>query len=151
MSPFKLALTNTPAPDDVRTVESGLESFNALHAPGDQYEPLCVFLHDDADRLAGGLLGNTYWGWLSINIVWLREDTRGFGYGRRMIALAEAEALRRGCHYAHVDTIDFQALEFYLKLGYAIWGQLENLPPGHTRYYLKKTLSAGVPAAHGVD
>jgi hypothetical protein len=39
-----------------------------------------------------------------------------------------------------VDTIDFQALPFYQKLGYTGWGRLDDLPPGHVRYFLKKDL-----------
>ena len=32
----------------------------------------------------------------------------------------------------------FQALSFYQKLGYQIFGQLEDYPVGHTRYFLQK-------------
>ncbi|MCA9909224.1 MAG: GNAT family N-acetyltransferase, partial [Anaerolineae bacterium] len=63
-----------------------------------------------------------------------------------------AEALRRGCNYAHVDTLDFQAPDFYRQLGYTVWGQLDDLPPGHTRYFMRKTLSVQTaPPTHGVD
>lgn len=142
MPTLKLELTNIPDPDDMRTVEVGLKAFNAQHASDDHYEPLCIFLRDEGGTVVGGLLGNTYWRWLSISIVWLHENTRGSGYGTQMIAMAEAEAIRRDCLYAHVDTMDFQVLDFYLKLGYAVWGQLDDLPPGHTRYFLKKTFTA---------
>jgi hypothetical protein len=57
-----------------------------------------------------------------------------------MMAQAEAEAIRRGCRHAHVDTIDFQAPDFYLKLGYTVWGVLDDIPPGHRRIFLKKDL-----------
>ena len=33
-----------------------------------------------------------------------------------------------------------QSLPFYLKHGYALWGQLDDFPVGHTRYFLKKAL-----------
>jgi hypothetical protein len=35
----------------------------------------------------------------------------------------------------------YQALDFYRKYGYTIFGQLDGLPPGHARYYLRKTLA----------
>ena len=55
---------------------------------------------------------------------------------------AEQEARDRGCSHAHCDTYDFQALPFYQKLGYQVFGQLEDYPAGHTRYFLqKRTLS----------
>lgn len=34
--------------------------------------------------------------------------------------------------------IDFQAKEFYEKQGYEVFGQLDNCPRNHTRYYVKK-------------
>ena len=54
--------------------------------------------------------------------------------------LAEGEAKRRGCHGAHLDTLSSQALPFYQKLGYTVFGQIDDLPVGHARYYLKKSL-----------
>ena len=41
-----------------------------------------------------------------------------------------------------LDTLSFQARPFYEKLGYRVYGQLEDFPAGsgHTRYYLTKTL-----------
>jgi len=41
-----------------------------------------------------------------------------------------------------LDTYDFQALAFYQKNGYEVFGILENCPaPGHIRYSLKKSLA----------
>ena len=39
-----------------------------------------------------------------------------------------------------LDTTSFQALEFYKKLGYEVYGELNNYPINHTTYYLKKEL-----------
>ena len=50
------------------------------------------------------------------------------------------EPLRRGCRHAHLDTFTFQALGFYEKHGYSVWGALDDLPPGFTRYFLRKDL-----------
>jgi len=62
------------------------------------------------------------------------------GYGKQLLELIEKEAIKRGCHNAHLDTHDFQALGFYQKNGYKIAGQLDNLPKGYNRYLLKKSL-----------
>jgi hypothetical protein len=43
----------------------------------------------------------------------------------------------------HLETTSFQALDFYLKNGYEVFGQLEGKPAGHTWYYLKKENIAG--------
>jgi hypothetical protein len=39
-----------------------------------------------------------------------------------------------------LDTFDFQARGFYERNGYELFGTLDDCPPGHKRYYLKKAL-----------
>ncbi len=36
--------------------------------------------------------------------------------------------------------MSFQALPFYQKLGYTVFGQLDDLPIGHQMYFLQKAL-----------
>ena len=52
---------------------------------------------------------------------------------------AEEEARRRGCHHAWVDT-QFGARPFYEKLGYRVFGELPDYPPGYNRSFLQKAL-----------
>jgi GNAT superfamily N-acetyltransferase len=66
------------------------------------------------------------------------EDLRGQDYGTKLMEAAELEARSRGCHAAYVDTFSFLALDFYRKVGYTIFGELEDFPKGHTRYFLRK-------------
>ena len=54
--------------------------------------------------------------------------------------MAEKEAKKRGCNNAHLDTHDFQAMNFYQKNNYEICGQLDDLPKGYNKYLLKKIL-----------
>lgn len=135
-----ITLEDTPNPVHVKQVQDGLMAYNLQYAPDDEYRPLFVFLRDGQQQVMGGLLGNTYWGWLYVSIFWLNEVVRGQGYGGQMLKAAESEALRRGCHHVHLDTLSFQALPFYENQGYTIFGTLEDLPPGHKRYFLQKQL-----------
>ncbi len=89
-------------------------------------------------ELVGGLIGYTHWNWLFIKQLWVADEVRRSGIGRRLMLTAEQEACHRGCLHAHCDTFDFQALPFYQALGYSIFGQLEDYPLGHTRYFLHK-------------
>lgn len=137
---FTLSLTNQPIPANRDFIKAGLYQFNLARSEPDQYQPLDIYLHDEERHLMGGLIGGTYWGWLLVEIFWLAEDARGLGWGKRIMALAEEEALRRGCKHAHLDTIEFQAPAFYESLGYRQWGVLEDLPPGHRRIFYRKDL-----------
>jgi ribosomal protein S18 acetylase RimI-like enzyme len=112
--------------------------FNLQHAEPENYQRLVLFVRDNAEHIAGGLLGYTHWRWLFVQNLWVAESLRGTGHGRRLLELAELEAGRRGCEHAYLDTFDFQARGFYEKLGYELFGQLEDYPPGHTKYFLHK-------------
>ena len=59
-----------------------------------------------------------------------------------MLEQAEVEAVNRGCKFAYLDTFSFQALPFYEKQGYAVFGVLEDYPEGKKRYFLQKRLVA---------
>jgi ubiquinone/menaquinone biosynthesis C-methylase UbiE/ribosomal protein S18 acetylase RimI-like enzyme len=141
-----LSLEDEPPAADVAAIHAGLRSYNAQFVQPDGNQPLNVMLRAEDGSLAGGLLGYT-WDWLYVKTLWVTEAVRGQGYGARLLARAEAEAVRRGCRHAHLDTFSFQALPFYQKLGYQVWGQLDDLPPGHTRFFLRKELQSEAEAA----
>jgi GNAT superfamily N-acetyltransferase len=122
-------------------VRAGLDAYNQRFVPLPGQQPLNLFVRGPDGAVLGGLLGGTYWAWLYIEIFWLSEDLRGRGLGSKLLAAAEAEALRRGCRHVHLDTIDFQALPFYQKHGYTLFGVLDDKPPGHQSYYLRKDLA----------
>jgi GNAT superfamily N-acetyltransferase len=138
---YQIELTDQPSAEDTKAVERGLDAFNAEQGAPIHWQNLSVFVRNADSKVTGGLLGGTYWGWLYVNILWLDASLRGQGVGTQLMQRAEAEAARRGCHAVHLDTMDFQALGFYLKLGYQLYGQLDDFPIGHQRYYLFKTLS----------
>jgi ribosomal protein S18 acetylase RimI-like enzyme len=127
-------------PHDERVIEDGLTAFNVQYAPPENYQRLVVLLRAADHRIVGGIIGNTWWGWLRIDTLWVDEAARHEGWGTRLMQAAEEEAVRRGCHHVFLDTMSFQALPFYLKLGYTVFGQLDDLPVGHSRYFLQKTL-----------
>lgn len=135
-----LTIESNPNPADRRIIGQGLDEYNRQHAGDSNHQELAVLVRDADGHVLGGLLGDTYYGWLAINLLWVDAAWRGQGYGRALLRAAEAEAIRRGCHHAHLDTLSFQALDFYLKEGYTVFGQLDGLPPGHTRYFLRKEL-----------
>jgi GNAT superfamily N-acetyltransferase len=103
--------------------------------------PLMIVLHDAQNRVVGGLIGRSFWGWVFIELLWVEEAGRGAGLGRRLMSAAEQEAQRRGCHHARVDTYSFQAPGFYEKCGYARVASLNDFPLGHQRHFYAKALT----------
>jgi GNAT superfamily N-acetyltransferase len=140
---FVLSIEDSPTAGDVDAVRQNLYAFNLRHAGEDHFRPLAVFLRDEAGTIVAGLSGATFWDWLLVDLLWVREDLRGRGIGGRLLETAEEEAIRRGCAGAFLDTLDFQAPAFYQKRGYSVFGEWSGLPPGHVRYYLAKRFDAG--------
>jgi len=122
---------------DAEQIIRALVGYNVTQAPPANHRILAVVARR-AGEIVGGLLGYTHWEWLFIQQLWVADTFRRRGLGRSLMRAAEQEACRRGCRNAHCDTYDFQALSFYQKLGYHIFGQLEDYPAGHTRYFLQK-------------
>lgn len=132
-------------------LRSQLRSYNdsrspqhrAIRAEGGQ--PLELYLRDDAGTLLGGLVAETLWGWLAVDLLLVSEQLRGQGYGRRLLQQAEQIAQARGCTRVHLTTFSFQAPNFYIKQGYRIVGQLDDYPPGMAYYWLRKDFAPGQP------
>lgn len=126
------------APDqDRQFVIRALVGYNDAQAAPESFQDLTVLSRRDGE-IVGGLFGYTHWNWLFIKQLWVAAAFRKRGLGRSLMRSAEQEAHRRGCLHAHCDTFDFQALPFYQKLGYHIFGQLDDYPTDHTRYFLHK-------------
>lgn len=132
-----LTISESPSPEERATIVGGLVGYNDVAGSPQTYRELTV-LSRRGDELIGGLLGFTHWNWLFIKQLWVAETFRGRGVGERLVAAAEQEGVARGCAHVHCDTFGFQALPFYQKLGYEVFGQLEDYPAGHTRYFLQK-------------
>ena len=85
-----------------------------------------------------GLWRATYWGWLYVDDMWIHEYLRGQGVGRELMRQVEEAARGDGCRHAYLQTFDFQARDFYEKLGYRVVGQLDDYPPGQIFYWMRK-------------
>ena len=100
-----------------------------------------IYAEVETEKLVGGLVSYIDWGrWLYIDAIWIDANYRKQGIGQYLIASVEQKAIKKGIKRARLYTFDFQALSFYKKLGYTVYGELEDFPEGHTAYYLKKVL-----------
>ena len=131
-----------PSETETDYIREALNQFNCAHVGDDGHTPLHLIEYDADGSIIGGLLGGTYWGWMYIDILWVREDHRRHGIGSRLLTDAEKEAVRRGCHHVHVDTMSWQAPAFYQKHGYEVIGVLPDIPLGNQKYLLMKALLA---------
>jgi GNAT superfamily N-acetyltransferase len=138
-----ITLTEKPDPAQVRALHALLLAFNNA-ASGYEYDGRALVIavsHPESGEVLGGLYGSTGYGLLHIDMLFIPESLRGSGLGSRLMRQAEDEAARRGCCGSYLETFDFQARGFYEHIGYKVFGQIEDTPPGHTRFFLRKSFS----------
>ena len=133
-------MNTVPDEKEIKYIRDALYRFNEERVGDDGHTPLNIVEYDEEGNIAGGLIGGTYWGWMYVDILWVREDRRGRGIGSALLREAESEARRRGCHHVHLDTMSWQAPEFYIKHGYEIIGTLPDIPSGNQKHLLMKAL-----------
>ena len=133
-------MNNHPSKNEIEYVREALTQFNREHVGDDGHTPLNIVEYNAKGEIIGGILGGTYWGWMYIDILWVNEHCRRRGLGSKLLSEAEKEAVRRGCHHVHLDTMSWQAPDFYIKHGYEIVGILPDIPSGNQKYLLIKTL-----------
>ena len=130
----------TPNKNEIEFVNNALEKFNNMHVGPDNHLLLNIVEYDENQNVIAGILGGTYWGWLHIDILWVDEKFRRKNIGSQLLIAAENEAKKRGCHSVHVDTMSWQAPEFYKKHGYELISELNNIPNGYKKFHFIKRL-----------
>ncbi|MBI1775405.1 MAG: GNAT family N-acetyltransferase [Proteobacteria bacterium] len=137
-----IAVTDSPELHLRQAIALPLIGFNeARSGQRLDWRPLAILVSDPGSKaVVGGLWGGSYFSYLWIDLLFLPETLRGAGLGRRIMIQAEEEAVRRGCTGVWLDTFSFQARGFYERLGYAVFGTIDDHPPGHSRFFLKKVL-----------
>ena len=129
-----------PTENEIKYIREALGDFNRKIVGEDGHAPLNIIEYDGDENIIGGIIGGTYWGWMYVDILWVHEDHRKRGIGSRLLDEAEKEAVRRGCHHVHLDTMSWQAPAFYQKHGYEVIGVLPDIPKGNQKFLLQKRL-----------
>ncbi len=127
-----------------RAIRKGLGAFNQASVGNSGFQSLTITVRDQR-RIVGGLAAETYYGWMFISLLWIDEGYRTSGVGTGLMQRAEAEAAARGVGSVYVDTFSFQAPGFYRKMGYRRFAELKDFPPGGSRFWFTKQLSAAPP------
>jgi GNAT superfamily N-acetyltransferase len=135
---FRIQPISNPEESAWGIIGRGVGNYNQQTAGEDHFRRLCFGIHDQDGELAAGVLAEVYWNWLHIDLLWVREDLRRQGYGGQLLETIEKAAVDLGARSAYLDTFSFQAPDFYKKRGYRVFGELEDFPSGHNRFFLRK-------------
>jgi ribosomal protein S18 acetylase RimI-like enzyme len=122
-----------------REIVKGLRAYNVAAVGKFDHRPLTVTIRERG-KIVGGLVAETFFGWMFVSLLWVSEQHRGKGWGSSLMRAAEAEARDRGVRNVYLDSFSFQAPAFYAKLGYREFGRLKDFPAGHDRVWMTKAL-----------
>ena len=140
LPPLLLEEVTQPAQDPFAALNAVLRDYNVEQVGPANHIPLWLFARDPAGKVQGGLRGETYWSWCTIDVLAVATPYRRQGIGSRLLAKAEEIARARGCVGIRLDTTSFQAPDFYHRHGYTEFGRIEDYPPGHARLWFMKKL-----------
>jgi GNAT superfamily N-acetyltransferase len=139
---WRIEIPKAPTAEEREAVLAPLAAFNAASGYPGEALPVAVLIRDGAGTIVGGLWGRTGYDWLFVEFLVVPDALRGRGVGTALMASAERIAGERGCVGAWLTTFTFQARGFYEKLGYRLFGEIENSPGDNVRLLMKKRLEA---------
>jgi ribosomal protein S18 acetylase RimI-like enzyme len=142
ISAMKFELLESPSPEQLSELTSHFEAFMRQKIPNlppqSEDKIFMVRVVDHSECLVGGVLANCYWNGLEIDTLWVEDSARGKGLGSSLVNQAESFGIENGAVVSFLKTVE--AKGFYEKLGYEVYGVLEDRPIGTVIYHMKKRL-----------
>jgi GNAT superfamily N-acetyltransferase len=140
---LSLTILEQDEPEVQEQVKELLRAFNRATVPDayvDWSNPRTYDLiyRDQQGEIAAGMLNKIYWGGMYISFLFVQEQFRSQDIGSKLLEQAEQKAIEEGCTYMWVTTFSWQARGFYEKRGFRVVGEMENHPPGHSLYTMRK-------------
>ena len=130
-----------PKTDEIQILGNGIMAYAKQQKELAPLDFFAFFLRDEKQKIQGGCNGSTLYGCLYIDQLWVNESLRNQGYATRLIASAEQWGKEHHCTFATVNTMDWEALAFYKKLGYAIEFERHGFDKNSVFYFLRKNFS----------
>lgn len=127
---------------DKEVLSKGMLAHHASQGHERKVEYSSILLRNKEGKLVGCVTISFLWNGMEILTLWVDDSIRGQGWGTKLMQAAEDEGVKRGADFAYTNTFSWQAPEFYQKLGYTLYGKLENFPEGDTLSYFRKDLKA---------
>ncbi len=138
----QLSVIAEPSGEDVSFLAERIYEYNVAQTGLRDGRLFGIFVRDEEGTIVAGLDGWTWGGCLYVDHLWVHESLRGQGHGSRLLETAERDAVAHGCRHALLSTHSFQVPGFYRRHGYEVCAVVDDYPPGHQQYYMRKSLPA---------
>jgi GNAT superfamily N-acetyltransferase len=128
-----MVVETEPNLEDLLLLEDRIYEFNVQVTGVADGKLFACFLREADGVAVGGVSGWTWGGTCYVRHLFVPTHLRNQGCGIALMRAVEVEAKARGCAQIVLETLDFQAPEFYLRLGSKIAGRVVGYPHRHER------------------
>lgn len=122
--------------------EFGKHAVESTGINGLDEDPISFEVYD-SNKLIAAIVLQMFWGQLHIKYLFVEKAHRGQGIAQNLLNHACEYGQQRGCEFAFVETMSFQAPDFYQRNGFNIDFSRPGYKQNTTFHYLKKNLIAG--------
>jgi GNAT superfamily N-acetyltransferase len=136
-----IEFSNNPKEEDIKVLTNGI-SENALKKRGIHLNvnPFGFFHRNTDGSPLAGINGVIFYNSMYIDQLFVSPSIQHQGIGSLLMKKALQYAFESSCNQILVTTMDFEALEFYQKFGFALEFQRDGYPQHSKMIYLKKVL-----------
>ena len=125
------------------TISKQLQADTAAKRPAfsNREKTLVCFVIRDEGEIIAGINGEIFWNNMHISLFAVHPNYQGQGFGSQLLQQMEAEAHSHSCRMMYLETLSWQAPDFYTKHCFEIVGKLDGYPiEGECQYYMRKLL-----------
>ena len=127
-------------PDVTKYLAQGINGYSLQKIGIVGKNDLVAFVAKDGDIIVGGITVEVFYGQLHIKLLFVEDEYRKYGVGKKLMEQALNFGREMKCPQAFVKTMSFQALGFYQKLGFSIEFSRDGYASGAKNHYLRKDL-----------
>jgi GNAT superfamily N-acetyltransferase len=135
---YKIKFEANPTTAEIKILHDGIADHAKQMKSQKPLKFYAYFIQDSEDQIKGGCNGCIYYGCLYIDNLWVDKELRRKNYGKQLMELAEQFGKENDALFSTVNTMDWEALDFYKKLGYAIEFERQGYVNDSTFYFLRK-------------
>lgn len=119
-----------------------LEELKEKTGKTDRNERRISLAAQEGQTYMGGLVADVMFESCYIDLLAVKKEFRGKGIASKLLKELEKMLSEAGIRILFLNTQDYQAKDFYLKLGFTIAGEMKDVPfAGTTRYFLYKNVN----------
>ena len=100
-------------------LDNGLRDFNKSKLGPYEHEPFTLYIKIQNEVVAG-CYGDITRSNCYIDCIWVNDDYRNKGFATNIMSKLENYAKQKNCSVITLETADFQAKNFYIKIGFSI-------------------------------